>query len=331
MNRAIKTRDAVRNFVIRGSRWLTIVGKGLIALVSFLIINHYFGYISLLANPLIALVLAAGCAFLPMRAEGLLIMVYVFFQLTGLSTQVALTALLLILASYGLSIFYGSKHMFNIDYIPIALQIGMPYPIVVVSALFGKVNEVASVICGGILSFYLKTIRENASLFIEDKDNVTVIDVIFKRMIVNPLFYVYLLAIIALFVIIVLVKDSKLRHAWAVAISIGALTEMVIMMLGYIMTGNISKVPLLIAANVIAFLVGIIATYIFRDLDYDRVENVQFEDDDYLYYVTAIPKIELAREEKRITRITETKSKYHNLGKVQEEKEGKEEDGGFTH
>ena len=331
MNKAIKIRDAVRSFVNQSSRWLTIVGKGLIAFVSFLIINHYIGYISMLANPLIALILAVGCAFLPMRAEGLLVMVYVFFQLTGLSVQVALVALLLILASYGLSIFYGAKHMFNVDYIPIALQIGMPYPIVVMSALFGKLNEVASVICGGILSFYLKTIRENASVFIEDKDSVSVIDVVSKRIIVNPIFYVYIAAIVTLFVIIVLIKDRRIRHSWTVATAVGIFAEMVIMMLGYIMTGNISKVPLLIAANVVAFVVGVTATYIFRDIDYDRVEKVQFEDDDYLYYVTAIPKIELAKEEKRITRITDAGASYHDAGRVKEEKEGKEEASGSAH
>ena len=51
-------------------------------------------------------------------------------------------------------------------------------------------------------------------------------------------------------------------------------------------------------------LTGIIITYIFRDLDYTRVEKVQFEDDDYYYYVTAIPKIKLTKEEEEIKTIT---------------------------
>ena len=314
MNKTIKIRDAVRNFVIPNSEWLTKIGKGLLAFVSFMIINHYFGYITFLDNPVIALVLAIGCAIIPMRAGGLLVMIYVFFQLTGLSGQVAALALLLMLASYGLSIFYGSKHMFNIDYIPVALQIQMPYPIVALSALFGRMADVTSVICGGILSFYLKIVRENASLFIEDS-GVSIIDVISKRMITNPMFYIYIVSIVALFVIIVVVKNSKLKHAWLIAISVGIFTEMVLMMLGYIMTGNISRVSMLIVSNVVAFIMGVAMNFLFRDLDYDRVENVQFEDDDYIYYVTAVPKIELAREEKRITRIT-AGGKFHNAGRV---------------
>ena len=328
MNRTIQIRDNVRSFIMANDRWLTIFGKGLLAFVGLIIINHYFGYISFLTSPIIALIFAVGCAFIPLRAGGLLVLAYLFFQLTGLSTQVAVVALILMLASYGLSIFYGSKHMFNIDYIPVFLQIGMPYPIVVISALRGTIKDVTSVVCGGIISFYLKTIRENASLFIEEETNVSVIDVISKRMIVNPMFYIYITALIALFVIIVLVRNSKIKHSWIIAISIGIFTEMMLMMLGYIMTGNISKVPLLIVANVLAFAIGVVITYIFRDLDYDRVEKVQFEDDDYIYYVTAVPKIELAKEEKRITRITEASKGFHNAGKVEDDK--KEDNSGSS-
>ena len=54
----------------------------------------------------------------------------------------------------------------------------------------------------------------------------------------------------------------------------------------------------------IVLAIGIILTYFIMDLDYSQVQNVQFEDDDYYYYVTAVPKIRLAREEKKVKKIT---------------------------
>lgn len=328
MNKTVKIRDAMRNFFFSNSRWLKVVGKGLVALCSFVIINYYFGYIAFLKDPIFAIILAVACAFIPIRAGGLIVMVYTFVQLTGLSGQVALVALILMVVSYGLSIFYGSKHIFNISYIPIATQIQMPYPLVVGSALVGQMNDVASVICGGILSFYLKTIRENASLFIEEKSDITVIDVITQRMLVNPLLYIYVASLVAMFVVIILIRNLEIKRSWLVAIVSGIFVEMAFMLIGYVTTGNLSKVPLLIVANVIAFIVGFAMTYIFRDLDYERIERVRFEDDDYVYYVTAIPKIELAKEEKRVKRITNARSNFHNAGKVKEpeaEEDAKEE------
>lgn len=328
MDKTVKIRDAMRNFVFSNSRWLKALGKGLVALFSFLIINHYFGYITFLKDPLFAIIMAIACAFIPMRAGGLLVMVYTFVQLTGLSGQVALVALILMVVSYGLSVFYGSKHIFNISYIPIATQIQLPYPLVVGSALVGEINDVASVICGGILSFYLKIVRENASLFIEENSDVTVLDVITQRMVVNPMLYIYLAALTSAFVVIILVRNLEIKRSWLVAIVSGIFMEMAFMLTGYVITGNLSKVPMLFVANIIAFIVGFAMTYIFRDLNYERIERVQFEDDDYVYYVTAIPKIELTKEEKRVTRITKARNGFFDAGKVEEPKkvEGSEEE-----
>ena len=326
MNKTVKIRDAMRNYFFSNSSWLKVVGKGLIALCSFLIINHYFGYIEFLTDPLFAIILAIACAFIPMRAGGLVVIIYTFVQLTGLSGQVALVALILIVASYGISVFYGAKHIFNISYIPIAMQIQMPYPIVVGSALFGNMRDVTSVICGGVISFYLKTIRENASLFIEENSDITVVDVIAQKMVANPLLYIYVTSLVVMFVAIILIRNLKISRSWLVALLVGIFAEMAIMLIGYVITGNISRVPVLLMANVVAFIVGFAMTYIFRDLDYERVERVQFEDDDYVYYVTAIPKIELAKEEKRVTRITRNRSGFYNAGKIEKESDSSEND-----
>lgn len=326
MNKTVKIRDAMRSFFFSNSGWLKIVGKGLIGLCSFLIINHYFGYIDFLTDPLFAIALAIACAFIPMRAGGLIVMIYTFVQLTGLSGQVALVALILMVVSCGISIFYGAKHIFNISYIPIALQIQMPYPIVVGSALVGEMRDVTSVICGGVLSFYFKTIRENASLFLEENGDVTVIDVIAQKMVVNPMLYIYVASLVAMFVAIILIRNLEITRSWLVALVTGIFLEMAFMLIGYVITGNISKVPMLMIANAIAFVVGFAMTYIFRDLDYERVERVQFEDDDYVYYVTAIPKIELAKEEKRVTRITRSRNGFYKAGKVEDKTSSTEED-----
>jgi hypothetical protein len=44
-------------------------------------------------------------------------------------------------------------------------------------------------------------------------------------------------------------------------------------------------------------------------LDYGRIEIVQFEDDDYYYYVKAIPKIYVAERDVNVQTITESTKK----------------------
>ena len=46
-----------------------------------------------------------------------------------------------------------------------------------------------------------------------------------------------------------------------------------------------------------------------RSLDYSRVERVQFEDDEYYYYVKAVPKASVTQEDKKVKQITSRRKK----------------------
>ena len=46
----------------------------------------------------------------------------------------------------------------------------------------------------------------------------------------------------------------------------------------------------MILGNIGAAAIGFVLEFLFMDLDYSRTERVQFEDDDYYYYVKAVPK-----------------------------------------
>ena len=57
------------------------------------------------------------------------------------------------------------------------------------------------------------------------------------------------------------------------------------------------------AAGTIA--VGLILELFFFTVDYARSENLQYEDDEYYYYVKAVPKISVSTPEKTVKRINE--------------------------
>ena len=50
-------------------------------------------------------------------------------------------------------------------------------------------------------------------------------------------------------------------------------------------------------------IVGLILEFLFFAVDYSRTESVQYEDDEYYYYVKAVPKIVVAAPEKTVKRI----------------------------
>jgi len=191
--------------------------------------------------------------------------------------------------------------------LPVFQQVGIPFVIPVESGLMGTINEVCTIICGGTISFFLQEIRNNASVFLEEGSEITATDVLLNQVLGNRLFYFYMVALVVMFLVISLIRYRKVAYSWAAAVLFGTVAEVVIMLAGYLVTSVPSKVPSLLISSALALGYGFILNFFFRNLDYTRVEHVQFEDDEYYYYVTAVPKVHLEAEDKRVVKITEEK------------------------
>lgn len=63
------------------------------------------------------------------------------------------------------------------------------------------------------------------------------------------------------------------------------------------------SVGVALLGSLLALLVGKVIEFFRFSIDYSRIENVQFEDDEYYYYVKAIPKMTVAASEKTVKRI----------------------------
>ena len=84
--------------------------------------------------------------------------------------------------------------------------------------------------------------------------------------------------------------------------------QFVALLVVYLMMGLTTKIIWLAVGTVIAVIVGFIMRFIFMNLDYARTENVQFEDDEYYYYVKAVPKKMIASTEKVVKHFGNTAS-----------------------
>ena len=85
----------------------------------------------------------------------------------------------------------------------------------------------------------------------------------------------------------------------------GAAVTVVVSAAGNIvLSTNISYIEIILSA-VLGAVTGLVLELLFFSVDYSRTENIQFEDDEYYYYVKAVPKVGVAVPEKKVKRITE--------------------------
>ncbi len=303
MNFFITARDRIRIIYSRNEVNANRVLHGIIVFIALLVINNNFGYQKFLDKTFICLLLALGCAFLPMSGITAIIGLFLLIHLFTLSTEVGITALVIIAVSLLLCAYFKSKNTYNIFFLPVCYQVGIPYAIPLGAGLLRNINELASVVCGGVFSYFLYVIKSNVSGILDAKNAVSCGSLIMEQMLKSRLFYMYIVALVVMFIVVYYIRTAKIKMAWLYATGAGVISEFIIMLAGLLLSGNKGDIPKLLIGNIVIAFVGVVINYIFFDLNYGRIEKVQFEDDDYYYYVTAVPKIKIVEEKKRVKRI----------------------------
>ena len=122
-------------------------------------------------------------------------------------------------------------------------------------------------------------------------------------------FFVQIVSIIAITIGITAVL-AKFSYPYAMYIAIAAGTIMNI--IGSIIAGYIVGQDVDVNLVLIGSIVGIVLALIIRFgqgmLDYKHTQRVQFEDDDYYYYVKAVPKIDSEKAKKPGVKNSENES-----------------------
>ena len=301
----MQLRDLVRNFISKNEVAVLRVFKAVMALVCIGVIRSNFDYAEVLRHSWIGFAIAVLCAFVSASAYTLILAVYLFIELLSLNVVVAFVTLGLILLSILLSAIYRGTHYHNLMGTPVGYFIHLPYVTPMISALYGRSSEVVTVLCGGIITYFLKSVKEHATQLMDSAEGIQVSELLMDGMVSNVMFYVFLLALVVMFLVVYVIRCNHISYGWTVAVVSGTVSEFIILLSGYLILNRTSQIPWLIGGNLITLLVGLFTSYFIFDLDYHRAEKVQFEDDEYYYYVTAIPKVRVEKEEKEVKKITE--------------------------
>ena len=126
---------------------------------------------------------------------------------------------------------------------------------------------------------------------------------------------ILLLFVMVITVIVVsIIRRMAIDNAWNVAIVAGALLEFVFVIIGKLALSASLNIIVAIIGILLSVVIAYICEVVFFNLDYKRTEFVQYEDDEYYYYVKAVPKLNLVNEDLRVKRINAQKA--HNTDDI---------------
>ena len=119
-------------------------------------------------------------------------------------------------------------------------------------------------------------------------------------------------AFAASILVVYVVRNLAVDYAWTIAVIAGVITQLVVIFIGDF---NFN-LPVSVGGMVIGLLVSVVLVLIYEfftfAVDYSRTEYLQYQDDDYYYYVKAVPKISVSTPDVKVHRISSRKTTESN-------------------
>ena len=311
MTTLLIAKQYIRTFINKYEVYLKPVLKLVLALIALLMINGKIGYMQKLDNVSIVLMVALMCSFMPMNFIVFVAAAFTVLHMYALSLECALITLVLFLVMFLLYIRFSPKDTLVVLLTPLCFMLKIPYVIPIAMGLVGTPASAVSVGCGVMATYLINYIADNATALsaMETEDMAARFRFIIDGFIGNKDMLLIIAAFAVTIILVYIIKRMSIDFAWTIAIAAGALADMMILLIGDLMFDTNVSIGGLLLGTVVAVLVAKVVEFFAFHVDYSRTERVQFEDDEYYYYVKAVPKMNITTPSKTVKRINTTKKR----------------------
>lgn len=309
MTTLLDLKQTIQTYYIKYEFYISLGWKFLLALVSLMTINSKLGYQGVLMSPLIVLMCSLLCAILPATFLVVMDALFVLAHLWALSREAAIVGFLIFILMFLLYYRFAPADAPAVIVTPLCFAMGFPYVMPLGLGLLGTPASVVTVVFGTVIHYYLKFISDNVATFREAAADEAAADTIARlQSVIDGAFgNNTMIAIAAVFavtlVIVYVIRRLPVDHCHDIAIGVGSITLMIGMLIASASYNADVSAPGVIIGTILAALLLKGLEFFTFNLDYSRVENVQFEDDDYYYYVKAVPKVSVPTPERRVKQI----------------------------
>ena len=193
---------------------------------------------------------------------------------------------------------------------PLAFFLNIPYAVPLVAGLSCSLVSVIPA-CSGVLIYYiLLYVKQNAGILTGGAavDITEKYSSILGGVISNETMLFMALAFAVGILVVYMVKNLSIDYSWYIAIAAGTVVQAVIVFVGvFLFNMSFSVAPFLVGMAVSVAAAAAYTFFVFA-VDYTRTEYLQYEDDDYYYYVKAVPKIAVSAPDVKVQKINARKS-----------------------
>lgn len=322
MSNLFVLKEQLQAFYARYSKEVDKIVHFLLAFIVFYLINSKIGYMEAVSNPIVALILALICAFLPgtltVLAAAVLILIHIFALSMGV---MAVTAALFAI----MFIFYfrfTPETSMIVLLVMVAYLFKIPFAVPISFALMGTPSCIIPIIFGTMIYSMISYLETSATAVTGASGTAGEISLFASRILQNKEMWIYIASFVVAVLVVYTLRKSEFDQSWKIAVASGAVADIIVIVAGSIVFSTPIDYVTLICGNMISVALALILEFFIFSVDYSKAEKFQYEDDEYYYYVKAIPKVSVAVPEKRVKKISrrktdlrkhESKSKEHPM------------------
>lgn len=305
MTELLIIKDKLQNLYAKYDIIISHVLKFAAALAAFLVIRGMTGYNAVASNLSVLILLAVVCAFLPGGITALTGCALILMHLYDLSIEYAAVTCVVLAIMLLVYFIFSPKTSYVLLLVPVLFVLRIPYAVPVLVGLTSGMAGIVPSVFGTYLYYMMDFCPEfalSAGSFGEG-DFIPKLTFIMDNTIMNKEMLVMCIVFSATIILVYVIKSFSLDYSWVIATVTGSIVEVLLVVMSHVMLSlEFSMVGLLIgtAASV---LIGLVLAFFVFSVDYSRTERVQFEDDDYYYYVKAVPKFNITKPEVKVKKI----------------------------
>lgn len=303
MTALLEIKQNIKRFYGEYEVYILPVLKFALAFVYFLWINSNMGYMKQLDNIFVILVLALVCAILPVS-----VMMFIGFAMMighcyAVGPEVAGFMLVLILFMMILFLRFSGSQNLTLILTPLSFGFSVPTLLPLGAGLLGSAVSALPAGCGVVIYYFIRFVHaQSAALSDQGTEIAEKLKLLSDGLVQNWAMWITVIAFVVVVLLVNLLRTRSFDYAWRIAIIAGGVYILVILAGDFCLDVTVSMVPMIIS-TVVSVLIGFVLEFFVYGGDYSRTERLEYEDDEYYYYVKAVPKASVATSERSIKKI----------------------------
>lgn len=305
MSEILVWKEKIQNFYANQSIYIDKGFQFILGLVSFFLINQNLGLMKVVATPIVTVALAIICTFLPPVFTVIAAAALILAHMYKLSLGVMAVSALIFAMMFIFYCRFTPKRAILLLITPMAFLLKIPYVIPVACGLVLTPVTVVPIAFGTIVYYMISCVKSSSAAISGVEGIVGQISVFVKMVLQDKALWITVIAFVICLFVVYTIRRLSVDHAWKIASAAGAVVNIIVVVAGDMAFDIHTSYGELIAGNFFAIVVGLVLEFLLFSVDYSRTEHLQYEDDDYYYYVKAVPKLSISAPEKQVKRINE--------------------------